>query len=402
MNSLAQNNNQSFSIILWGGWYGSHNIGDQVLLLSIMDLLGQTLYQPTFTVISSNPDQIRRYTKRDSHYKVTALHNYRDFPKIVRAIKNCHLFIFGGGVPFYDQDSHLFAMAILIGLVKFFDKPYMTWTVTSLEIHKSIAKIVFKWILDGAKSVTLRDRHTQEIFQACGVKREMQIVADPGFYIDPAPQLIAQEVIQRYQALSDHDHPYAALTPRVLRGDSEARHHYQPKTQRQYDHEIACFSAALDWLWEHGYQPIFIPMNTVAPDDDRQAAKAIIAQAKHGQNAILIDEEILPRVAPAMYSLCQLSFVARVHGGILSAVGNCPMMMYAFDPKHAGIMQAIGMAGYAILEKEASPEKTLQTIAQLCDRSAEIQVHIRKKLAELRAEAGIPAHIARLILLDKI
>ena len=30
---------QPYHIVLWGGWYGSHNIGDQLLLLTITDLI---------------------------------------------------------------------------------------------------------------------------------------------------------------------------------------------------------------------------------------------------------------------------------------------------------------------------------------------------------------------------
>jgi polysaccharide pyruvyl transferase WcaK-like protein len=60
-----------------------------------------------------------------------AIHTRREFHRVVRALATCDLFIFGGGVPFYEEIDHLIAMGILVGLARLFGKPYMTWTVSS-------------------------------------------------------------------------------------------------------------------------------------------------------------------------------------------------------------------------------------------------------------------------------
>jgi len=42
-------------IIFWGGWYGSRNIGDRLLLISITDLLQNSIgpfHQIVFSVVS--------------------------------------------------------------------------------------------------------------------------------------------------------------------------------------------------------------------------------------------------------------------------------------------------------------------------------------------------------------
>jgi polysaccharide pyruvyl transferase WcaK-like protein len=76
-------------IIIWGGWYGSHNIGDQILLLTIADILGKTLEGNVhFTVLTDNPENIRAYTERYSKWDIQPLHNRRQFPAIVRAISS--------------------------------------------------------------------------------------------------------------------------------------------------------------------------------------------------------------------------------------------------------------------------------------------------------------------------
>jgi polysaccharide pyruvyl transferase WcaK-like protein len=182
------------------------------------------------------------------------------------------------------------------------------------------------------------------------------------------------------------------LTPRTLHGrDGDAQTHYNVKTQEDYDREISCFVAAVDWLWENGYQPIFIPMNTVAPDDDRIACRRIINESKHGINALLVDEEVRPRIAPSLYRECKVSFVARVHGSITSMVGNCPMMMYSFAPKHSGIMNAMGLSEYILEEKSADSEAAVQLLQRLVDNEYDLRRYMDGQLVKLRKDAQIPA-----------
>ncbi len=42
-------------IALWGGWYGSHNMGDQALLLAITDILAVAVGDVRFHRIHRQP-----------------------------------------------------------------------------------------------------------------------------------------------------------------------------------------------------------------------------------------------------------------------------------------------------------------------------------------------------------
>ena len=302
-------------------------------------------------------------------------------------------------MPFYEERAHVLAMALLVGIARVMHMPYMTWTVSSQVVQDQFAKRVFGWAMNGASAITYRDEHTHQLFQLCGVRRPMQLTADPGFWLEAAPaeQVDAFLGEMGEEALTSIDpaRPWVALTPRTLRSrDGEAETHYNPKTQTQFEQEIACFAAALDWLWEQGYQPVFVPMNTVAPDDDRIASRLAMEAATHGDRALLLDEEIRPRLAPALYQRCQASFVARVHGSITSMVANCPVMMYAFAPKHAGIMASMGLEAYSLAEAEATPQRTIQMLADLLANRQQVRLAMAKQLEVLRQEALIPAQLA--------
>ena len=385
-------------IALWGGWYGSHNVGDQTLLLTITDILSRTLGDVRFTVFTNNPDHVHAYTQRESTCRIHPLHNRRQFPQVVKTLATCDLFMFGGAVPFYEERSHVLAMATLIGLCKIFHTPYMTWTVSSQVVTDRFAMRVFQWVLNGARVITYRDENTRMLFEACGVNKPMHLTVDSGFWLEPVEDKYAEESLQRY-GIEEHTKPLIALTPRTLRGrDGDAQTHYNVKSPQQFEQEIDCFVAALDWSWEKGYQPVFVPMNTFAPDDDRIASRLVIERARYGEKALLIDDEIRPRVAPAIYRRCLFSFVARVHGSITSAIGNCPVMMYAFAPKHAGIMKSMGLERFTLLESEATPARTLEMVADLVENREQLRTSIQERLEILRQEALVPARFVTQIM----
>jgi polysaccharide pyruvyl transferase WcaK-like protein len=170
------------------------------------------------------------------------------------------------------------------------------------------------------------------------------------------------------------------------------------KTPEQSQQEIDFYIVVLDWLWEHGYQPIFVPMNTFPPDDDRIVASLIIQAARHGEHATQIREQVSPRLAPAIYRECSFSVVARVHGSITSFIGNCPPLMYAFDLKHIGIMKSMQLSQYCLLEKAATTQNAIEFLDKLVSERDKLRPAMAARLEVLRQEALIPANLAAQIL----
>jgi polysaccharide pyruvyl transferase WcaK-like protein len=400
MFSLTYNKNSNTKhIVIWGGWYGSHNIGDQILLLTISDILGKTLGGNVhFTVPTDNPQNVAAYTKRYSKWDIQPLHNRRQFPEIVRAISSSDLFIFGGGVPFYEQPYHVTVMALLVGIARISGTPYMTWTVSSQTIKSRFAKSIFKWVLNGASALTYRDEHTRNLFMECAPKRPAKLAADSGFCLESQDDENIWELI--YPAgKPTNPRPLVGLTPRTLYGrNRDAETHYQVKTPDQSRIEIEFFSRVVDWLWEHGFQPIFIPMNTFPPDDDRIVASQVIQTARFGEHALQIKHQVPAPLPPALYRECSFSVVARVHGSITSFIGNCPPLMYAFDLKHVGIMESMHLSQYCISEDAATPQNAIELLDKLASESTLIRGGMRTRLEELRQEALVPAKLVAQIL----
>ncbi len=382
-------------VILWGGWYGSRNIGDQLLLLTITDLLDEMLDDVRYVVLTDNPDHVNAYTSRKSSSAITGLATRKQFVRVIREILSADVFVFGGAVPFFQQPKHLLAMIILVAVCKLGNTPYMTWSVSSQPVTSGLAKRVFKWVLQDAAAITYRDIHTRQLFEECGIKNAMWLTANSAFSISSKDCQHAMALLSR-AGVRHTDRQLIAFTPRTLAGaENTNATHYSQQTINDYQHELECFSALVDWCWEHGYQPLFIPMNTYGDDDDRIAARACLKRSVHGQKALLIDEEVRPKDAPALYDQCAASFVARVHGSITSFIAECPVMMYAFQPKHSGIMAMMGLDEFNLIAEFATPQRAVELFQRLLtDREFTIE-RMRKKKVILNESAHIPAEIVK-------
>jgi len=387
-------------IVIWGAWYGSRNVGDQLLLLAITDLLYDHLTKDVkFHVLTNNAPWINEYTSAESPADIFALQSRKEIFKVIQTIKDCDLFIIGGGVPFFEQPMHVLIMLFLIGLVRFFRKPYLLWSVSSQVVQSKFALAAFRWVLKGSGAITYRDQATQDLFATCGIQPDkMCQVADSGFALNIADDKEGIEILKQF-GWQPESRSLVALTPRKLRtADGEAETHYAIKSSEQYQQEVDCFAAAHDWLWKNGYQPVFVPMNTVPPDSDLEAARDVIAKAQYGQHALVVDQSLRPRVVPGVYKQCQASFVARVHGSITSMLGNCPMMMYAFAPKHGGIMESMGMKDYSLGLEMATPEATIEMLAKLLSNRESLQQKMADRFSALKSEALYPVELSRKML----
>ena len=126
-------------IALWGGWYGSHNVGDKALLITITQMLHSMLDEVRFTVFTDNPKQVLAYGPQESGCEIYALENKRQFHRLVQTLATCDLFIINA-VPFYQQPYHLLVIGTLVSLARFFGTPYITWSVAGQRIDSKTAK----------------------------------------------------------------------------------------------------------------------------------------------------------------------------------------------------------------------------------------------------------------------
>ncbi len=385
-------------VALWGAWYGSRNVGDQAILGTLPPILEAAVGEPVrFTVFTDDARWVEEYGPRESGCAVAALQNRRQLPRLLATLARCDLFVIGGGVPFYEQAYHLAVMATLVGTARLAGTPYMTWAVAAQEVRRRSAHRLFRWVLDGAAAVTCRDARSEAVLRASGTRRPIQRAADPVFRIawGRAEEERAAELLADTAAAAAARRPLAALVCRRLRSRHRyAAEHYDRKAPEQVERTVACFAAALDRLWEAGLAPVFVPMNTVAPDDDREMARRVAARARHGRQARFVDAALRPAEAAALLARCQVAVTSRLHAAVLAAVAGVPAAIHAIGPKLAGMAGELGLEEWMLEDAAATPEATAAAVGDLVARLPEVRPRLAARVAELRRDALLPGRIA--------
>lgn len=163
------------------GNYGATNIGDDAILTSILiKLKGHEV-----VVFSAHPKMSKDLFK----IKTAPLFplGIRSFFKLglrksIQALKKCDVVILGGGGLF--QDNYLYACflwAWQVFWVKCLKKPLFVYATGVGPLKTKMGQWLAKWAYRKADVITVRDDYSAKVLKKIGIKKEVQVVADPVF-----------------------------------------------------------------------------------------------------------------------------------------------------------------------------------------------------------------------------
>lgn len=355
--------------ILVSGYFGFGNTGDEALLDGMISGLRGSRDNLEITVLSTDPE-----TTAECH-RTRAVHRFSPV-QVLRALGDADLFISGGGTLLQDETSlrSLVYYASLIHLALASGAKVMIYANGLGPLHTRTGRFLARRCLERADAVTLRDRDSLKTAQNLGVRRSMEVTADPAFSLLPGAQKQARELLYGAGVPPDAKPVLISLRPW---GEATAR--------------IAEVTArAADLLYERGYYPVFCAMQ---PKLDGPVSRAA-AEGTDCPNA-LIGDDLNPRLALALMAQGELTIGMRLHALILSAAAGVPPLGLSYDPKVEGFLADIGLppAGHVqdlTYEQLASvlTEVFLPDLPRWRRRTAEAAASMRR-LAEQNTYAAL-------------
>jgi polysaccharide pyruvyl transferase CsaB len=186
--------------IFLSGYYGYANAGDEAVLASIIEHLA-----------SEAPARISSLPVQDRHFTVTAgdvaqaqaLHGphseragwklsciARQAPRaLAQGIRSCDLFISGGGSLLQDVTSvrNIVYYTGLIRFARLARKPVMIYAQGVGPLRQSISRKLARAALQNASAITVRDEASRDLLAQIGVRREVQVTADPVWALPSLP-----------------------------------------------------------------------------------------------------------------------------------------------------------------------------------------------------------------------
>ncbi len=153
--------------ILISGYYGFDNSGDDAILKAIVkDIKRIGGEDVRIIALSNNP------SCTEEIYGIEAVNRF-GIKGVVKAIKDCDLFISGGGSLLQDVTStrSLLYYITLMKLAKLYKKPVMVYANGIGPINRSINRVLTRNILNKVDLITLRDEDSKIFLEELGVKK---------------------------------------------------------------------------------------------------------------------------------------------------------------------------------------------------------------------------------------
>ncbi len=342
--------------ILISGYYGLRNTGDEAVLSAIIKGFRAQSDDCEVIVLSQSPEETA------SMHGVRALP--RMSPSVVReAVKDCDLFISGGGSLLQDATSlkSLVYYLLVIREAKRRRRKVMVLGQGIGPLRRGISRMLTARTLSGLDLITVRDAQSAELLRELGVKGRIEVTADPTFILDPCPADESGGLLR--EAGLNEEEDIIAVSLRKW-----------PETP-QFE---AAVSKALSALAER-IPAKFLLVTMQTPDDQevaRQVAESIGMPDRFVvQPALWSANQLL-----GVLSRCRFVVGMRLHALIFAAAAGTPSLGIVYDPKVEQFVKMTSQEGISLVDAEAG---------LLADRAADAWTR-RQDLAS-RLGQSVPA-----------
>jgi polysaccharide pyruvyl transferase WcaK-like protein len=327
--------------IVISGWYGEKNLGDEIILQSMIETIKADIPNADISVLSFNPNYTKDYQTVNAvnHFPYTlknligrVLRN--DLFSIIEAyltVKKADLIIIGGGGFLSDWNPK--AIKPWLKQIYFFKcilkKKVMLYAIgagpfLSLKYQKKTKKA-----LDMVDSITVRDEESRTQLKKCGV-HNVKVTADPAVSLIDRSTKLSYENGVRTIGLS-----IAPLFINSLWKNSNEKYN-------KYLQAFVDFINLVNKTYKDRLNLVFIPMQD---EYDRTFNLEIINQINYRNNvSIIMDGETIDEKLVHLKG-CDLIVGMRLHSIIISSTYGIPSLGVVYHHKVHEYLGRIGLKG---------------------------------------------------------
>lgn len=363
-------------ILIFGGWFGSRNAGDEAILVALSGLLSRAFPGSKLFAHSIDPDFTRDVCG------ITPVFAPQDVPFIdraralYRAYRSMDLFVVSGGTPIFDY--YYMSRMFHFGIPLLHGIPMVYLGVGLKPIRSWHGKLFYRFVLSRAKYISARDPEVIQHLRAMRVSGEVALTADSAidlpFKTECASKVLADAGVKP-------DAPVVGICPIHL-SDNYKDHYHEPVASDCRKRSYLALAHVADSLLDEGKQVVFIPMHRVPPDDDREPIR-LITQAMRG-SAIVIEPPEDPRVVTAILARLDMLVGMRLHSLVLASSQHVPIVSIGFDMKVGGFMRYLGLPRYHQEISEIESARLLETVRECWDARQQVQHHLSETMDRWR------------------
>lgn len=336
------------------GYYGYRNSGDDAILKSIIEQLGQKKDELSIVVLSNNPYETRTL------YRVQSVHRFHPF-NVPAVLSKTRLFIAGGGTLIQDGTSSrsLWYYLFILHLAKKKGARAVLFAnglgpLTGKNNRRAASKI-----LNRMDAITLRDSHAyKELLSLNVTKPVIKITADPALTLTSCDTSAGLEILNKEGIPTDKK-----LVALCLRKWIKVKNAVQILASLA-DRIAADFNAT----------PLFIAMQH--PNDLRFSEKVLRCMKHKGY---ILSERYTVDETLSVIGNTSLVIGMRLHSLIYAANLNIPMVGLAYEQKVGFFMQSINQP-YVDWNENFNMDELLKKLNEVWENSG----RIKKELEDIK------------------
>ena len=368
-------------LLIYGGWYGAGNLGDDAILIGLRNLLSDVIPDLEIAALSIDVPQTKRvcnvgaYPLKSPRELLTPRPGLgiRDYRRHFEWADAC---ILTGGTPIYDYDHA--SRIIHCRLPRLLGRDLICFGIGVKPVRSFHGKRVVRWLLEGAAAVSTRDLSSERELRKIGLEGEVRVTGDSALFLDSETRDTA--TLEKL-GLGALNHPIA-FCPRALSSDHRA-HYHAPLIHATIAKLRKNIATVADRLTKDGYDVVFVPMHRAPGDDD--IAEITKIREMMDETPALTAYPGTPQKALGILGKMELVLGLRLHSLILAATAGVPLVAIDHDPKIRGFMEHAGAEDY-LSGVEDSPEELTRQIEKALDNRSSMKRRLRDSCERMRAK----------------
>jgi polysaccharide pyruvyl transferase CsaB len=354
------------------GYYGFKNIGDDAMLMAIINNLRRYKPDIRMIVLSKEPSEVRSTYGVDSISRLNII-------RIIKAMKRARLFIYGGGNLIQDNTSSR-SLLYYLGTVWFAKKMGLKVMFYANGIgplnNPSNIKIAKK-VINEVDVITIREKLSLDELNHLNITEPViELTADPALSIEVKPADEIDKLL--FNEGVEAPGPYIGFSVRKFPG--------RPKFRSESYEEAVALTA--DYLQQnYGVKPVFIPMQY----HDLSIIDNVVGRMKTTGYVIRNRYSVAQTIA--IINKMEMVVGMRLHALIFAASQGIPIVGLVYDPKIEGFLQYINQASAGNV-RELDFEKLKSVVEYVWNNRHSIKKQLISDVGLLKEKALKSAQIA--------
>lgn len=373
-------NKNNKKILILGG-YGGFNIGDELILSSLLSDLKKQFYAENITVLSLDADNTKKNHNINSVYAGKKI-----FGALItfKQLLFTDVLIIGGGGLIYDYGKSPntiinYLVRALIAIV--LNKKLVFCAIGVGPVKLRLSKFLIPFVMNYASLITTRDHESNVLLRSLGVKKPTIITtADPVFALEVGTKAeLNSASLGTLQKKFSKNGPKIAicLLPffKTAHGNSD----------KDLEIQRIIASVAVHLISKYNANIVFLPFERQTDLDESITVSRLMGDDK---NVIVLKEDYSHSKVQEIISQMDLIVGMRLHSLILAALHKIPSVAIVYHPKVQSFLKLTDQEETGIDLFELQTEKLIEKIEYVMQNGAEIQKKTQHRLTELRANAS--------------